>query len=54
MIDKDCYIRKTEFKIFGIKIAEQVITYDNTIFSEPDETSFYAVPECFRRVKHDK
>lgn len=51
MINKDCYIKKTEIKLFGKTLAEKVETFDNSMFELPDESAFYSVPKCFQKDK---
>ena len=51
MIDKDCYLKRTEYKFFGITIFEKKEIFDNSMFQKEDESVFYSVPKCFQEVK---
>ncbi len=47
-INKDCWIKNTSFKIFGITIFEKVEQCDQSTFEKPESSAFYSVPKCFQ------
>ncbi len=49
-IQKNCWVKVTNFKLFGKDIWSITEECDNSDFEVPENTSFYTVPSVFNKV----
>lgn len=51
-VKKECWIKKTECRLFNIKIWESTVWCDSSNFNK--ENGSYLVPKCFQSEEHDR
>lgn len=48
-INKDCWVKKEEHRLFGKLIYQKTIYCDQSIFQKDEEDAVYILPRCFSR-----
>ncbi len=52
-INKDCWVKKTEYRFFGKKVFECLETCDHSNFQKPQKDNIYLIPKCFQEINSD-